>query len=118
MDSPGAAEATIAIGLDLYIGLNVASLWLPRDEVKIFDGEATAQPLALIVGLYTEDLILERSVIEVFLIGDDLLAIQRNKGLGVGIEEGTIGLEVNRATGVKHLEMKREEVRRLVTFFI
>ena len=63
--------------------------------MKIFDGEATAQPLALIVGLYAEDLIFEGAVIEIFLIGDNLLAIQRNKGLGVGIEEGTIGLEVN-----------------------
>lgn len=80
--------------------------------MKVLNREATAQPLALIVGLYAEDLVLEGTVIEVFLVGDDFLGIQLDKRLRIGIEEGAIGLEVNRATRAEHLEVAEDEARR------
>ena len=49
--SAGATEATVAVGLDLYIGLDVPTFGLGGDEVQVLDGQSSAEPLTLVVGL-------------------------------------------------------------------
>ena len=66
--------------------------------MQVLDRQTTAQPLTLVVRLDPEDLILKSSVIEIGRIGQDLLMVQLDESLGLGIEEGAIGLEMDRAT--------------------
>ena len=71
------AEAAVAVGLDLYVGLHEASRGERGAEAQILDREAAAQPLTLVVGLDTKDLVLVGSAVEVVGVGDDLLSVTK-----------------------------------------
>ena len=88
------AEAAVAIGLDLDIRLDEASGRLLGDEVQVLDRQTAAQPLTLVVRLDPEDLILKSPVIEIGRIGQDLLMVQLNESLSIGV--GGKGLSVLR----------------------
>ena len=60
--------------------------------MQVLDRQTAAQPLTLVVRLDPEDLILKSPVIEIGRIGQDLLMVQLNESLSIGVEERAIGL--------------------------
>ena len=66
--------------------------------MQVLDRQTTTQPLTLVVGLDTKDLVVKGAIVEIVLVDEDRLAVQLDEGLRIGVEEGAICLEMDRAS--------------------
>ena len=91
-----AVVTAIGVGLNLDIGLNELHT-MRQGKADVLDGQATLQPLHLIVGLDVQDVIGQAAGIQVIGIGLDGQVILLDEGVSISIEEGAIGLQVDDA---------------------
>ena len=83
-----------------------------QGKADVLDGQATLQPLHLIVGLDVQDVIGQAAGIQVIGIGLDGQVVLLDEGVGIGIEKGAIGLQVNDAAVAQDIAVIVQEARR------
>ena len=104
------AAAVAAVGVMLNFDVGFIKIAFVRQlEADVLDGQATFEPLHLVVSLYLKNVVGKAAGIEVAGVDNGVETIQACELAGVGVEKRTVGFEMDESAWNQNLAVVVKE---------